>query len=565
MSNTAAVRYLALATLLAVLAIGASAGHAQQAPEQPLEGTAINADMVLSDSIRERVEWLAFQEENATGLPLLSASLLAELYAHVDYAPLWQSREMVEALWELADVAYQEGLTPSDYPLDLLRSILPDSGLPADPEARTRVDLLATEIFLRIGYQLRFGKVDPASYFAEWNFDKPLLEGEERAEFIVEILRSDSVADALELITERGMLFDDLVALLAELRRIEAAGGWGTVTTGATLRPGTSDTRVPELRRRLNVAPYEDAEFDTTLEAAVVDFQRRHGLDADGIVGPATYRALNVPVGQRILQVRASLERARWVLEDYRSLDGPLVLVNIASAEAQLLDGEEVLWFARAQVGRPYRQTPVFRGDMTYLEFNPTWTVPPTILRKDVLPRLRQDGVAYLEEKNMDLLDLDGVPVDLATIEWETLGRSGFPYILRQRPGPWNALGRVKFMFPNSHFIFLHDTPSKALFERSGRAFSSGCIRVEQPFDLAELLLEDPDRWDEDSITTVLEGGERTIARLPAAVPVYLLYWTAVVGTDGAPYFYEDIYGRDEVIFAAMDAEPELDLGGTGD
>ncbi len=549
-------------TLIAVCLSLCSAAPSLRAAEVPEgEGTA--------DAIRERIEWLAFDRlSTIEGVAVLSVDLLNELYSAVSHEPLWTSREQVEALWNLADIAHTEGLNPADYPLDELGQALGPFGLPATAAERASLDILATETFLRIGYQLRFGKVNPERLFAAWNFQRSLNEGEERVDTILKVIRAPSLLAAVNEITARGQLFDEFIGMLAELREVEARGGWPTVPEGLTLRPGMTDERVLALRARLGIpASLSDSPvYDEGLEDQVQSFQQRHGLDADGIAGANTLSAMNVPVSQRILQVRASLERARWIFDDYQQLSDGVVLVNIASAQVSVFDGREMIWSSRAQVGRPYRQTPVFRGDMTYLEFNPTWTVPPTILKNDVLPRLRQEGEAYLEEKDMDLLDFDGQLVDLDGMDWTNIGRGGFPYILRQRPGPTNALGRVKFMFPNSHFIFLHDTPSQSLFERSGRAFSSGCIRVERPFELAELLLNDAKRWNRAEIDTVVAGGQRTVARLKQAMPVYLLYWTAERGPTGEPHFYEDVYGRDAVLFEAMDAPPDVDLvNGTGD
>ena len=522
----------------------------------------------VADEIRERVEWLMFQDiQKISGERILAPELIAELYASVDDEPLWHSRQQIDELWDVAEVAYAEGLDPDDYPLAALRALLPQNGgLPDNPVKRANIDLLATEALLRMGYQLRFGKVNPSRLFAEWNFDRALREGDDRAASIIAVIRSESLSDAVNAITARGPIFEGLIAVLAQLRTKETEGGWPTVSAGPVLREGESGSRIVELRRRLDGRVDADEagsrQFDAPLATAVRDFQTRHGLDADGVVGSKTIAALNVPVQQRILQVRASIERARWVFEDYKSLDGPVVLVNIASARVSLLRGTGVIWESRAQVGKPYRQTPVFRGDMQYLDFNPTWTVPPTILRKDVLPRLRSEGPDYLAEKNMDLLDLNGNLVPLDDIDWPTLGRNGFPYMVRQRPGPWNALGLVKFIFPNSHFIFLHDTPSRGLFDYAERAFSSGCIRVERPFELAELLLDDAARWNQATIQDVLDDGGRKVVHLKETIPVYLLYWTAAIGEGGSIYFYQDIYGRDTVLFEAMDTEPEIDLAG---
>ena len=219
-----------------------------------------------------------------------------------------------------------------------------------------------------------------------------------------------------------------------------------------------------------------------------------------------------------------------------------------------LVQEEEIVWQARAQVGKPYRDTPVFRDSMRYLEFNPTWTVPPTILREDIMPRLKH-GPDYLAERNMRILDHSGKPVDVSTIDWPSIAAGNFPYILRQEPGPNNALGRVKFMFPNKHAVYIHDTPSKSLFAHNERTFSSGCIRVERPFELAEVLLDDPERWDQQGIQQLLDSRRTQRVNLKEPLPVLILYWTAEADAEGRVHFRRDVYDRDAPVLDALEAE----------
>jgi murein L,D-transpeptidase YcbB/YkuD len=205
-------------------------------------------------------------------------------------------------------------------------------------------------------------------------------------------------------------------------------------------------------------------------------------------------------------------------------------------------------------VGKPYRKTPVFKATMKFIEINPTWTVPPTILAKDVLPAIRQDP-GYLQAKNMKVLDGSGKAIDPSTLDWASYAGRGFPYTIRQEPGPRNALGRVKFIFPNKHFVFLHDTPSKALFDRAERAFSSGCIRIERPFELAELMLEDEEGWDGERIREVLDS-RKTRRIFPSdPLPVLLLYWTVNLELPEVVGFHPDLYGRDAAVLEALDAD----------
>lgn len=212
--------------------------------------------------------------------------------------------------------------------------------------------------------------------------------------------------------------------------------------------------------------------------------------------------------------------------------------------------GGEIIWSTRAQVGKPYRKTPVFRDRIRYLEVNPTWTVPPTILRNDILPKVAANPV-YLQQKDMQVLTHDGRPVDPTTVDWSQYPQKPFPYLLRQNPGPGNALGRIKFMFPNKYAVYLHDTPSRGLFERDQRAFSSGCIRIEHPFQLAEMLLDDP-KWTQASIEDVVASKRTTRINMADPLTVILMYWTVNNAPDGRAVFKRDIYDRDAAVLAGL-------------
>jgi len=227
------------------------------------------------------------------------------------------------------------------------------------------------------------------------------------------------------------------------------------------------------------------------------------------------------------------------------------VLVDIAGFNVRYFRDGNLVWETRAQVGKPYRRTPVFKSRITYLVMNPTWTVPPTILRQDILPKVRVDP-GYLDKKNLRVIDRDGKVIDAAAVDWSKYPGAAFPYMLRQDPGPTNALGRIKFMFPNAHAVYLHDTPSRSLFERSERAFSSGCIRIENPDEFAALLLNDEVKWNQQNIVKAIDSLETMSVSLPRPVTVLLLYWTVGIDARGDPVFKQDIYQRDPAVVAAL-------------
>ncbi len=219
---------------------------------------------------------------------------------------------------------------------------------------------------------------------------------------------------------------------------------------------------------------------------------------------------------------------------------------------------KEVVWRTKVQVGSQFHQSPVFRDEMKYLVLNPTWTVPYSIATRDLLPQIHKDP-DFFSNRDFDLKDRNGKLIDPESVDWSQVSRRNFGYWLVQRPGPDNALGRVKFMFPNEHAVYLHDTPSKYLFGKAERAFSSGCIRVENPFELAEILLGSAG-WTQERFQEVLDGGETQTVMLPTPLPVLLLYWTALVQVDGTVNFFNDVYDRDQAVADALDAPFKVDL-----
>lgn len=489
------------------------------------------------------------------GEAIASQNVLPALYREHDYAPLWVNPVAVAQLLDAIGSIREDGLDPADYHyhgLLALQAAIRARAAP-DPELEADYDLLLTDGLVRLGYHLLIGKVDPAGLDPNWNMDRT-VEGLDTVPALARAIDDGSVDRLVERWRPRDTVYSRLKRALAHYRQLAGQGGWQPVPGGPALKPGMTDPRIVALRRRLAVtgelddAPFDPEFYDAALATAVRSFQRHNGLEEDAIVGRETLRALNVPVQARIDQLRVNLERARWILHD---LPNEYVLVDIAGYRVRLVRGGEVVWEARAVVGKPYRKTPVFRSAITYLELNPTWTIPPTILRKDILPAIRRDP-DYLHKMNMRVIDREGRPVDAGTIDWSLYPATGFPYQIRQAPGPGNALGRIKFMFKNKYSIYLHDTPSKSLFEKNARAFSSGCIRVENPYRLAELLLNDPAHWSEAAISKAIDSGESRAVFLKRPVTILLLYWTTGFDADGTVIFKQDIYDRDALVLAGL-------------
>jgi len=516
------------------------------------------------DALRIEVENLLQYGRLSIGdIDIASGELLAEVYERRDYAPAWTDNDQIAELVSAIKATAEDGLDPSDYHLDgvlFVQSAL-GAGRLDTPAEIADADLVLTDSLIRLGYHQRFGKVNPYSLDSHWNFNRGLNDMDP-ATAIQEAIDSDSLLEYLHSMFPRGWVYTQLRDGLARYREIAANGGWPQIPEGPTLRPGATDSRLATLMQRLAItgdmemmqtfAPV--TEYDEVLQAGVRHFQERHGLDTDAIVGPATVNALNVSAEQRVKQLEINLERARWVLDD---ISDDFILVNIAGFRAYLMRDREIAWQTKVQVGRTYHQSPVFRDEMKYVVFNPTWTVPYSIASKEMLPKIKSDP-EYFQTRDFDVKDRGGNVIDPATVDWSSVSPRNFGYTLVQRPGPNNALGRVKFMFPNKHAVYLHDTPSKYLFGRAERAFSHGCIRVENPYEFAELLLG-PD-WDQDKIAATLDSKETKTVMLPKSLPVLLMYWTAVVNKDGEVFFYNDIYKRDQNIATALDEPFRIEL-----
>lgn len=488
---------------------------------------------------------------------IAAVKLIPDVYQQRDYTLAWVSDASVEAVLDAIRHSYEQGLEPEDYHWHAIREWRNRVAAGAGPAAEAELDLLLTDAVVRLAYHASFGKVVPGELDPNWNFDRRLHTPDPAAE-LGSVLGTTDLRSAIRERYNAPVFYERLREALAHYRRITTEGGWPVIPSGPVLKPGMASERVLPLRQRLQVTgdladtPSGDPEvFDAVLKRAVIAFQKRHGLAPDGAIGAATLAALNVPVEQRVDQIRVNLERIRWV---YRELPPDYVVADIAGFDVFLVRAGEIVWQARAQVGKPYRDTPVFRDSMKYLEFNPTWTVPPTILREDILPKLKRDP-GYLAKRNMQVLDFSRKTVDASTIDWKAISADHIPYLLRQGPGPDNALGRVKFMFPNAHAIYIHDTPSKSLFASSERAFSSGCIRVERPFELAELLLDDSAQWDQQGIQQLLDSGRTQRVYLKKPLPVLILYWTAEADADGRVHFRKDVYDRDQRVLEALDGE----------
>lgn len=551
--------------LIGVGPMGTGLLHAQPSDEA--------APSNFRDALRARTEVLqhsAAAPLDAAEDPISTAATLTTYYTTHDFGPVWVTergpRMRVHSLRNALRRADREGLTPSDYHVEALRSVLAELRTEADAASRQALlvdlEIQATEAFLLYGMHLLTGRVDPGKLTPSWNIQP-------RRADLVAVLNAiatgqQRVHHALDTLRPNDPGYGALVEALRTYRRYAEEGGWGSIAPGPRLEQGDEHARVAQLRARLAITDASasdtahpdstDAYFSEGLHEAVVAFQARHGLTPDGVVGPATLRALNISAEARVEQVRVNLERWRWLPTD---LGARHVRVNIAAFELEVIEDAERVLDMRVVVGRPYRQTPVFSDAISYLVLSPYWHVPHSIATRDKLPDFQRDPslVARQGFQVFDSWSAQAQPLDPLAINWDELSERTFPYRLRQNPGPANALGRVKFMFPNPHNVYLHDTPTRSTFAQAERGFSSGCIRLEHPLELAAYLLDNVPGWDRARIDRSAQATEEATVVLPDRVPVHLLYSTAWADTDGAVHFRNDVYDRDEAVGRALDSE----------
>lgn len=484
------------------------------------------------------------------GETLLCTQVLQQLYEARDYMPLWDRESEVESLVREIGDARWEGLNPEDYHLQTLQRWLEDSK--KTPAERAEMDLLCSDALLLYTSHLASGKIDPQKLDIQWHIVNPPADP-------LEALRKVGQVNVGKIIEAFKPGHKEYKALKRSLRTYVSASAmhWEPLADSDTLGSGTRNASIPRVRRMLHMlgdletgAAGDSMLFDDRLQEALKIYQRRHGLVVNGRLDKETIGALNVPLGERINRIRVNMERWRWMP---RTLADYYLEANTAGFDLRVVKNGKVERLHRIIVGRTYRTTPVFSDTMTYLVLNPYWTVPPGILTKDVLPAIRKDR-GYLTANHMQVFDQKGVELNPRSVDWEDPVVNTYTY--RQMPGPHNAMGQVKFMFPNEYSVYLHDTPDKRLFDKKERTFSSGCIRVENALDLAEYVLSnDSARWDRDRLMRTLATADNQSVSLRNGPVVYILYLTARADADPqheGVHFYKDIYKRDTAISLAL-------------
>lgn len=521
-------------------------------------------DEEISSLIKKAISDWKTGSEKIGGEQISSGVLVKSFYKGRNYLPAWSEDghlTQANSLIKVVEDAYGDGLSPGYYHLTLIKSLADQVGKEPVPDSErlSKLDILLTDAFLTLGCHLSAGCVNPVTLETKW-FAKSMKV--DVSSVFEQALKKKQIHEALTELRPQKDIYNRLKSALARYRELALRVEWPKVSKGPSLKKGLKSDRVAELRKRLEASGDLIADeattadfFDEKLEQSVIAFQKRHGFEGDGIVGRKTLDALNVPLAKRIRQLELNMERLRWILG---SQEDRFIVVNIADFRLDVIERDKSVLSMRVVVGKNYQSTPIFTAKMTYIVVNPVWNIPPSIARKEILKKIQEDP-HYLEQQNIKVVKgpgYQGLKIDPEGIDWSKVSEDDLPYRFFQEPGPLNPLGKLKFMLPNEHNVYLHDTPAKSLFSRDVRTFSHGCIRIEKPLELAQYLLADAPRWSGKELEAVIEKGTEQIIQVPKPLNVNFLYLTAWVDENTVIQFRNDIYGRDASLDKALQRRP---------
>ncbi|MGI9534047.1 MAG: L,D-transpeptidase family protein [Thermodesulfobacteriota bacterium] len=486
-----------------------------------------------------------------------SSPLLNKFYKSRNYDLAWfkknlKPRKELFTYLKVLQNSKSEGLDPNSYYLDNIETNINDlKHLDVNDLKRrvVQVDLLVSDSNLLYFNDLLFGRYNFSNNFMEQNYSEPYID-------LVTVtntaITKNNFQQAVNSLLPQSYVYNSLKKSLVKYQKIQENGGWQTVPSGKTLKVGMNNSRIVFLKHRLHATgdltpdsnqsteQYLNSQlFDNNLDNAVKNFQRRHGLNEDGEVGKNTVAALNIPIDQKIDSIMINMDIWRKLPQN---LGNKYVLVNVPAFKLFGVENNTTSIEMRVIVGRLDWNTPIFSEYMEYVVINPYWNIPSSIFEDEILPELRKDP-EYLQKKKIQVVSLETARVQKNYSEnWSDVNPNNFNYRLRQVPGAANPLGRLKFILPNKHSVYLHDTPDKKLFSRSNRRFSHGCIRVEKPLQLAEFVFNENDDWNANRVQSEIDTGASKNVYLKQPIPVHIMYFTVWIENDDSVHFRNDVY-----------------------
>ena len=476
-------------------------------------------------------------------MALKNFTAISEFYQSRDYQPVWNDRGLREDLFRSIEAAPEEGLNSEDYHHSYLEQALAHLA-DLDEEELGLTEIILTDAFFRLSSHIEAGKVNPKDLYGIWDVE---VNEPNPAQLLNTAVAQNNLQKVLDSIKPKHSVYLGLKKSLKDYRELAASeDSLIKIEEGESIKPGEEDPRLKSIARRLQqLGYYKEFSADSVLvynedfQKEVERFQRQYGIEGDAVIGKGTIENLNRSAKDRYLQILANLERWRWYPRD---LGEHYIIVNIPNYRLHIVKDGDTIASHRTMVGTEARKTPVFSDEIEHIVYNPTWTVPPTIKKNDVLPSARKDA-SYFAKKNMSVFDGSGNRVDPMQVDWKNGKAAG--YTIRQEAGAANPLGRVKIIYPNPHMIYLHDTPSKKLFERDSRAQSSGCVRVDDAIGLSKYLLSNNPKYTDEEVEKIINSGRTTTIKVTQPVRVHHLYWTAWRENDST-FFAYDVYKHDQ-------------------
>ena len=531
-------------------------------------------EMPLSEHTRNNLKRVihSFQDQpecTLGGEAVLAPHMLENFYGRRNFQPAWSNDNgitpLAEILIEKIEHSSVEGLVPEHYHFERIMALynlmqaISEVTVKSKAESLAEMDILLTDAFLMLGCRFSAGCINPLTVEAEWHASRFDLRMEE---VLADALKEDAVLESLYELLPGQPEYYRLRKALQTYRTFMSRGGLPAIETSSLFQKGENDDYIIPIKKLLlatgdlsDEAGPLNRTFNESLEKAVKIFQKRHGIEPDGIIGPHTLQSMNVSVETRIHQIEVNLERMRWIA---RNLGHRYIIVNIADFTLRVVEYGQTVMSTDVIVGKPYRNTPVFTEKMEYMVFNPSWYIPERIVAEEILPMAKRNP-NYIKENNFIVRagwNQEAAVINPETINWPQVTPETFHYTLMQPPGPLNPLGRIKFMFPNRFNVYIHDTPAREKFSSTIRTFSHGCIRIKDPVDLAEYLMQDDPDWTLERINALIKSGIETKIQLTRPIAVHIIYLTAWVDDQGILQFRQDIYGRDALLARALSQSP---------
>jgi len=487
---------------------------------------------------------------------------LQKFYEGRGYQFAWSSNDGTTTSWDHLDQftkkVYQHGLSYDDYQIEQIKELRQQAF--ADGNVNDILQLLAFELktsanALLLASHLSAGRISPDKIDTAWFLNaKPI----NFAHFLDSAIQHRKLKEAYQQLIPKQEDYKKLQHFLVRYLKIRDEVDWNSIPQNQALSLGDTSKYIPEIKQKLAIlgdldsssVKFKGKVFNQKLVNAINKYQERHDLASSGKIDSETIQSLNITLTERAQKISLNMERFRWI----NDFGDHYLKVNIPEFKMKIYEDKEQVMNMKVVVGEEYNATPIFSDQMEYIVFNPRWTVPYSIATKEMLPKIKKNR-AYLKENNYLLLDGwgdDAIEVNPDSVDWSEIDKDNFPFVIEQKSGSFNALGKVKFMLPNDYSIYLHDTPADYLFQNEFRGFSHGCIRLNRPFDLVDYLLQNKPGWNEQRLQDYLKKENPIQVSLPKQLPVHIFYQTVWVDEKGVLNFAPDIYGHDQAQLNAL-------------